>query len=301
MISKLILGLSFIAIVSGCVSPSKRYVEGNSPEYANEEVRFRTTYFFRVYDYCYDKYSGNKHQPRTDSLYRFVMTGKANPSISKIHFESGTLKASQIDPFGATVEYDDKHGNYRIVTQAEARKRSQRAEALGTIDTLLELQARMGELSNREENKIAVRAETTAAIQEQIEQAINRIGNPAPPENVQASQSPANALACPPGSEVQRGFQIMGPQGVKTFDQEDRLLMAMSSNAKPLIGALAEVSGRMFRAQVAEKSTAELVLPLLREQLRVSRIEDTVQAIKETDDLETVKNNLNAQLIVDEE
>ena len=86
----------------------------------------------------------------------------------------------------------------------------------------------------------------------------------------------SSTTKCEDGSAIQRGFQIMGPQGVKTFDQEDRLLLAMSSRAQPLIAALEQISGRHFKTEVANQSGADMLLPLLKEQLRVTKIENVL-------------------------
>lgn len=59
-----------------------------------------------------------------------------------------------------------------------------------------------------------------------------------------------------------RGFQIMGPEGMRPFDQDQRLILAMHSSAKPLIETLSEYSGRLLTPQV---NPAEQLLPLARE------------------------------------
>ncbi|MBF0341452.1 MAG: hypothetical protein HQL95_10900 [Magnetococcales bacterium] len=46
---------------------------------------------------------------------------------------------------------------------------------------------------------------------------------------------------CSNGKE-RRGFQVLGPQGVETYDQDMRLVMSMTSEAKPLIGTLTQAS-----------------------------------------------------------
>ena len=64
-----------------------------------------------------------------------------------------------------------------------------------------------------------------------------------------------------------RGFQVLGPEGWRTFDQDERLIMAMSSSNRPLIGALRELSSRFLREQPVGQ---ELLLPIAEERLRVS-------------------------------
>ena len=106
---------------------TNEFVMAWSPRHVDTDVRFRTTYFFRVFDFCpplrrdyaegasgIGSGASTSRAPAdevfspgtsrllilTDSLYRFRMTGKANALTTQIHFESGTLRASEIDPFG---------------------------------------------------------------------------------------------------------------------------------------------------------------------------------------------------------
>ena len=62
-----------------------------------------------------------------------------------------------------------------------------------------------------------------------------------------------------------RGFQILGPEGWRTFNQDDRLLMAMSSDASPIIGVLEDLSSRVLNARSRNEA---LLLPLAQERLR---------------------------------
>src|SRR5262249_43505185 len=90
------------------------------PKYQDQYVRFRTTYYFRVYDYCRDP-NDNQHII-SDGLYRFRMTGKAHPLTTSVRFESGTLPKSVIEPFGSTIEYDpdSRRFPYRSFEDAQA-------------------------------------------------------------------------------------------------------------------------------------------------------------------------------------
>jgi hypothetical protein len=49
----------------------------------------------------------------------------------------------------------------------------------------------------------------------------------------------------------QRGFLILGPEGWKQFNPEDRLIMAMYSSGRPLIATLNELSARALRTEGA--------------------------------------------------
>ena len=60
----------------------------------------------------------------------------------------------------------------------------------------------------------------------------------------------------------------MGPEGWRTFDPDERLIMAMHSSASPLTGALNELSQRVLKAHESEK---ESIIPLVEARLRVSQ------------------------------
>jgi hypothetical protein len=79
------------------------------------------------------------------------------------------------------------------------------------------------------------------------------------------NNKPLDAL-CPPGAIRRKGFQLMGPEGIKEFDQDERLIMAMYTSAKPLTETLQEYSSRVLSPSV---NPAEQLLPLVRENLRI--------------------------------
>src|SRR5438874_191077 len=77
--------------VAGCsVSKSMRVRSGEDPTHKDEDVRFRTTYYFRVFDACeginemqetdprsdtvLEGKKGGPYHLKADSLYRFRMT-----------------------------------------------------------------------------------------------------------------------------------------------------------------------------------------------------------------------------------
>jgi len=186
--------------LSACSVPDYMGVRsGLHPDNQDEQVRFRTTYYFRVKDPC------KKGNPLQDSLYRFRMTGKASALVTKIHFESGTLDKKQIDPFGVAIDYKGE----KETADAKDKK----------------------EAGSEKNGK------------EQIEE------------------------ECSEG-----GFQIYGHQGWTTFDQDERLLMAMTTSAEPLISVLQEYSARILGTQ-KDVVDEKIILPLVREQLRLSRAE----------------------------
>ena len=75
------------------------------------------------------------------------------------------------------------------------------------------------------------------------------------------------SIQCPTDAPVRRGFQVLGPEGWRTFDQDERLLVAMSSSASPLVSTLKDLSGRVLNAR--DNPEAEL-LPIAIEQKRLA-------------------------------
>ncbi len=125
--------LAMVGVVAGCGVPSHMQVRlADDPDNVDKEVRFRTTYYFRVFDQCEQLQSSQLNRetggdpvfnPATketgivnDWLYRFRMTGKSS-AANLIHFESGTLQAAQIDPFGANVAFDEKNQRFYPISQ----------------------------------------------------------------------------------------------------------------------------------------------------------------------------------------
>ena len=198
-----------VQLSTGCSDVPKAYqVENNSsPSLRDEDVRFRTTYFLRVFDTCRLDEDGSRagdYEPRMgaftsrvrgsfrivkDSVYRIRMTGQASALFNNIRFESGLLKANQIDPFT------------RGITFEETR------------------------------NKLDIRKNEVSAV----------IPGTHPEQPPQMSESNGSSL-CPDGSPAQTGFHLLGPEGVRILEPEDRLVMAMSSDAQPLIAALERLS-----------------------------------------------------------
>ncbi len=414
--------------------------EGADPFHVDKDVVFRTTYYFRVFDYCVAKrlkrQDGFDHVvvPMTDSLYRFRMTGKAKSQISKVKFESGTLMAWEIDPFGARVEYDPASSRTRVISPREVAADARRAalkrdiyEMLGMIRRLqdnngnkaeeagganagndgpqsqierlrdsaritlatelrgkLERFARLDSgptdgdanyakpvpvarpLSDVERVKLLkgeVEKVVAATIPTASPQVVRKIvakgfgtgpktldvSDPSRPgfveratvitltnaANLDASvlgnqahstlsefwpngrsavraeieksmrtvhtrlawseqylrplltaASPTQSIQCPDEAPVRRGFQVLGPEGWRTFDQDERLLLAMSSSARPLTSTLKELSNRVLNAR--GNPSAEL-LPIVLEQKRLSEAERELET-KRTKTGETPKS-----------
>lgn len=301
--------IGILIFINGCSVPKHLKVDtGRHPKYQDKDVRFRTTYYFRVFDYCAQQYvKGNKsgiHPPfAIDSLYRFKMTGKAKALFQDVHFESGTLMASQIDPFGANVAYDEKNRQYYFKSQAQVQKEAAREKQFEELHRLLaEYRALTEELDIEAKKQSGANTTPKDASAQSIDthaqqivdafrgiitQHISEIKGPtlakisatdstAPPANTstittsEPADSESESLMDDYCRQLQRGFQILGPEGWRNFDQDERLVLAMSASGKPLIATLNELSGRILDSQPVE---ADILLPLVREDLRITKAE----------------------------
>lgn len=383
-------GCSFL----GDVPAQFRIDQGVAPKYQDKDVRFRTTYYFRVFDVCErepetvssqtprqiftDKPFG-PYKLRADSLYRFRMTGKTNAFFNKVHFESGTLRAEQIDPFGANIRHDEQTGNFKVISARQSRDESQFDAKRQEIEKLLKLRDKIGVVSGGEaeldnailrriedlnapnharlysiqltvtnymnaaqqaqreadhaaqevlsnhtpttleslskipEIVISVKSETkklfelahevsieaaeaTSATVKKLEVRVKDLEKDAKKKEELAKakssldrallsqkkarnmvqfiedlkKSPTYKLIaqgdeksgessthCTNGERARRGFQILGPEGYRTFDQDERLLMAFSYDAKPLISLLQELSSRKLSVRGDSESLRE--------------------------------------------
>ena len=371
-----------------CSTPEHMQIyEGVAPKNVDRDVVFRNTYYFRVFDYCENKHTFKV--PKNEALYRYRMTGKANALANRIRFESGTLKAHEIDPFGATVRYDEKMGS-KWVSSEEAQAQSQYQmlsriqkelfdefqalaklgkknepaldeQLLKTYQTLIndllkkrkeaalissqsiaktaatsepdnlwdssELASLFASISKLEEKKNAydgdnnefAKAESeveaaedaveksqkkyddkkqqmakegenspeiTEGDKQELNEALEKLIEDKDSLNKkrQALRSKKEELqklladvgnkigygigkACNPTS-MKRGYQILGPEGWRTFDQDERLVLAMHSKATPVISMMKELSGRILKTNNSEANQ----LILLQEQLNTSNV-----------------------------
>lgn len=287
-----------LAMLGACsVSEHMQVTDGITPENVDKQVRFRTTYYFRVFDSCINRAKPAQDKiPMADALYRFRMTGKANAATQKIRFESGTLKAQEIDPFGATIEWDEENGRPYFLPSEMANNRTQRMEIKNAIDDLIELkkQLKVDENTNFNteiddliksliKNKLIadLPSSDTTTSSETVTTSISdpdaTIISETSEIQVTATKTTTTAIKinglddnkCPTGYIHNKGFQIMGPEGFRTFDQDERLILAMSASGKPLLGAMKELAGRYLKGQPAPNA-AERLLPLTKEELRIS-------------------------------
>jgi len=295
-------------LASSCAMPPQMKIENaNDPRYEDQDVRFRTTYYFRVYDPCPPTAAaGGERPPVSDTLYRFRMTGKAKALTNQVHFESGTLPATQIDPLGATVAYDEHNRQFYFKSPADTQEDAQRERRLAEIGRLVDVYqsyaqqatataaaaAAAASAASAKAAHVAAPAAATAAaasaaagmgaFRDELQKSIvARIAALDTRSNQDAGAKtgtgPGGAAA--PGAEAAsastrctgaRGFLILGPEGWRQFRQDERLLMAMSSSGKPVISTMQEIAGRVLNDQPIE---AEILLPLTREELRLTRAE----------------------------
>ena len=129
--------------LSACSTPSHNQVRiGSDPYHEDDSVAFRTTYYFRVFDYCAVKRTADGRRilvPKIDSLYRFRMTGKGSTLLQNVKFESGTLRSHEIDPFGARIVRDSNTGQLRFQSQRETEESFEQEANFAKFTRLLRL------------------------------------------------------------------------------------------------------------------------------------------------------------------
>lgn len=417
MNTSLRLGLSLFTgcFLTGCsflgdIPSQFRIDRGVDPQYQDEDLRFRTTYYFRVFDVCeaeentvspeasgqiFTNKPSGPYKLRNDSLYRFRMTGKSNAFFNSVHFESGTLRAEQIDPFGANVRYDEKTGNFKVISARQSRNESELDAKTKEIEKLLRLRSSLNQVSGgqaeldsilldklqhlgdhrqaqsyslqlaalnymeqaqqakRQTDEAAAEvlsdykadpltsvpdkgtkeanllssatardemnmrfdlarkvsneaADKIAAVVTRLQNAVKELEQEEQKREgldkvkerldlvltyeknarnasrqiedlrqlstltvsrLMTKDQPRSAVSghlCSNGRPARRGFQILGPEGFRTFDQDERLLMAFSYNAKPLISLLQELSSRKLSVRADAESLRELATERVR-------------------------------------
>ena len=394
---RVVILLTVVVLLGACARPPSTTVrEGGDPFHVDKDVAFRTTYYFRVFDYCVARKLKNRKfdeivVPLADSLYRFRMTGKSATLLSNIKFESGILKAWEVDPFGAKVEFDSNTNRFRVISPQEADADARRAAIKRDIEEMIVMYKRLKKITNNkpadtESKKIlppGILGKMVSAIQRKIEELSSISSGPtddglaagqsdirAPLSNKQKSAilkeavetvltaalkddrelsqekiqaivndgynastlsdadlarpgfieravkqtfsnaqniimamipqntieiqkrlagisallklteddvsakfargQPPPSIHCPEDAPVRRGFQVLGPEGWRTFDPDERLIMAMSSSTAPLVSTLKELSNRVLNAR--DNPAAEL-LPIAQEQKRMAQTE----------------------------
>lgn len=169
----------------GDVPVGLRVDTGLEPQHIDEQVRFRTTYYFRVLEGCpleqndrdeisrqrpfVKRITGN-FMPLSDSLYRFRMTGQAAALFNKIHFESGVLRKEQIDPFGSTVQFNQKTSSFLPLSADQLRAQAKSDAAMNDIARMRKLLADFKEDPNlSDESKQGLETQLKEIIQHRID------------------------------------------------------------------------------------------------------------------------------------
>jgi hypothetical protein len=73
---------------------------------------------------------------------------------------------------------------------------------------------------------------------------------------------------CASGESLKRGFQVIGPQGSTLYDPDDRLIMAMSTSASPLLNQLKNISNQVLAEQPTPNNN---LLNLVKARLQLSQ------------------------------
>jgi hypothetical protein len=302
--------LALLMLSSGCsaigdVPPALRVNQGEHPANQDEQVRFRTTYYFRVVDSCNMEEGRSPHSATngdsnyrtsltafnvrttgklkivSDSLYRFRMTGKASALFARIHFESGVLRTEQIDPLGSQISFDNDTNSFRVIPANTIRESARREDAYKEITRLKTLRRDLGQDDQ----------EATSLITTLIKNQIRFLGNendPAPQISTNDSlTSSTRELLCLDGRPTKRSYFLYGPEGVRRLDPDERLLMAMSSDSKPLIGMLQQLAGKSQQAKQPQESDLRSIIE---ERARISAAQQQIDSlpIKTSEDLKNM-------------
>jgi hypothetical protein len=249
----LFLGIILTVFVSGCLGDVDKIYQisaGEDPQNQDSNVRFRTTYYFRVFDVCPTKAvkEDNNYETRMttllgrksgefkimrDSLYRYRMTGKASAYFSNMRFESGVVRSDQIDPFSAAVSFDEESKLFKLSQNAEP-------DALPKRDT--------------------------------------------------------NNGICPDKNPAEQVFLLLGPEGVKILDKNERLMLAMYTDSKPLISMLRQVSGRKDE----KPDDLSVFQALGEERAKLTQARSVVSNVKKELEIDEATTRLNPDSLIKE-
>lgn len=415
---RLLLMAIATALPVGCYLPDGiSYRTQDLPDFADKSVRFRAVHYYRVIDVCEPPASGRitnigngrgdpsplnpvtgDAQVLSDALYRFVLTGRASAFTNSISFESGIMQASRIDPFGQSLQYDDKKKSWSVQTDASLahdQHKNEQLKQLELIDDALtknsaeqssikaEIAAVKSDVGRDDASKAElikvlndrqlalVRAATdldakklrvfnylfgeqkpTAAdepgargligkalkpvlkidisdlnsdLQAEIKKqsvwssltAYHNALDAIPDEALTAKKAEAllnkyaadidnkkdkdsaaavaaiqakvqearmtlsgfqqhAASTCPPGLSRRKGFLILGPEGWRTFNPDERLILAMYKSGRPLTDTLNEMSTRISSAAITGDTSSAFMAELLRVEQADNQVPATV-------------------------
>lgn len=283
----------------GDVPAALRIDSGMDPDKQDQYTRFRTTYYFRVLDSCkidennlvrdkqdlqnnkklanlkdyvksgsFTERQSGKTKVVNDTVYRFRMTGKASALFNKVNFGSGVLRADQIDPFGSSVEY--KNGRFEVKTGSIARQKEMRRAAIEEINDLRDLHDQMA--------TDKVQGLGTDELRTIIRDKVKLLNGSGAALSTADSDKTSSNAHCPDGRPIKKSYLLYGPEGVRELDPDERLLMAMSSDSKPLIGMLEELSGRQRKALSTATGGANI---LIQEESWIADSKDKLKQLEE--------------------
>lgn len=106
-------------------------------------------------------------------------------------------------------------------------------------------------------------------------------------EQIKAASS-NNAIQC--DMNERRGFQILGPEGWRTFNQDERLIMAMYVDNAPITQVLKQLSSQVLKSY---NSNEPNLLPIVEAELRLSKA--TTAVIPKQSQIEA-SNDINEQI-----
>jgi hypothetical protein len=86
---------------------------------------------------------------------------------------------------------------------------------------------------------------------------------------------------CSNGEPFSRRFYLLGPEGIQELNSNDRLIMAMYMNAKPLINSLKYFSGQRANREAEELLPFDLELSKARAEFALSGLTDMEAIAKE--------------------
>lgn len=293
----LTLSQSVLALIllSGCswlgdVSSNMRVDTGLEPQNIDSNVRYRTTYYFRVLTGCridtmapgdraddnspYAKRVKGQFVPLNDSLYRFRMTGQAAALFNRVHFESGVLRKEQIDPFGSSVQYNEQTHAFTPFSAEEVKADNARHAAMQDIERFRKLYADLdADKSLRIDHKTQLFTTLIAMIENRLEQ-------------VKASR-PQGANSTAPSS---------GTAGSNPTDTAlTKLEKQLSGTEVDLRKATTELASSQNRFNEAKKKVAEIVTNLQNAKAALATPHPT------SDDVKTKIDALTAELTVAEQ
>ena len=65
---------------------------------------------------------------------------------------------------------------------------------------------------------------------------------------------------CPDGHPITQSYFLYGPEGVRELDPDERLIMAMTVDSKPLIGMLQQLAGKQSQFQQSQPDNFRVIV-----------------------------------------